>query len=113
MKTATRVGAITVAGAIGLGSLALMSPAVAQTLRAPLAAVSDSPGGGYGQGRGMGAGMGYGARGGGTDVDGMHGRGLGRGMMGTGDCAGLSITADKGSLTEAQRTTLVGLAQEE
>lgn len=119
MKISMRVAAVAVvAGAIGLGSLALMSPAVAHTLGAPLPAASASPGGGYGpgggydHGRGMGAGMGNGTGGGMMSGDRTRGHGMGAGA-GNGDCTELEITAAKGTLTEAQRTTLAQLAQED
>lgn len=108
---AMRVAAVAVvAGAVGLGGLALVSPAVAGTLAHPFVAASNAPGGGYGPGGG--GGMGYGMRGNGQGA-GMRGGGMGAGGMGAGGCAGLTITAERGTLTDAQRTALAGLAQEE
>ncbi|NNJ61138.1 MAG: DUF2202 domain-containing protein [Dactylosporangium sp.] len=98
-----------------------VSPAVASTVSHPLAAIT---GNGPGDGPGDGTGYGRGGRGPNADPsatpgdgtrlrDGSgYGPGNGPGMRdGTCDC--LTITADQGTLTEAQRSTVAAMAQEE
>jgi hypothetical protein len=120
MKTTTR-RAVTLlaAGALGLGGLAVTVPALAGAgpLARPTAPGTPSPGwhgGMMGDGTGLGGMMGDGTGPGG--MMGGSGGGMmagGGGMMAGGGCAGLAVTAAKGTLTEAQQTTLVSMAQRE
>jgi hypothetical protein len=118
MTVQRRIVAIALtAGVAGVGALALMAPAVADTIaRSPVAA---SAGAHHGYGNGMGNGTGTG-----TGTDNGAGVGNGRGAgggagnghgpgAGDGTCDLLTITAAEGTLTDAQRTTLASLAQEE
>ena len=109
MKVTARLLAVVVtAGIAGVGALALMSPAVANTVTHPfVTAARGGPGPGNGMGNGMGNRMGYGA-----------GAGRGAGMCngvgaGDGTCDLLEATAAKGTLGPQQRTSLAALAQEE
>ncbi|MEU4421546.1 DUF2202 domain-containing protein [Actinoplanes sp. NPDC024001] len=103
MKTTTRRAATFVAaGVLGLGGLAVAAPALAGhgpfAGPAPTsAATADRDGYGHGMGPGYGNGMGAG-----------HGSGYGDGT-----CMGLSVTAEQGTLTEAQKATLASMAEEE
>lgn len=102
MRTTTRRTVILVAaGALGLGGVALAAPALAGAgpFDGPAASVSPGPG--------WGGGMGHGVRNG---AGGM----MGPGAMGRdGGCAGLPVTAQQGTLTDAQKRTLAAMAQEE
>jgi hypothetical protein len=104
MKTITRrTATLVAAGALGLGGLAVAAPALAGA--GPFGpgpastATADRTGSGYGMGPGSGYGMGTGS-------------GMGRGN-GDGTCLRLNVTAEQGTLTEAQKTTLAWMAQEE
>ena len=106
MKTITRRAVILVAaGALGLGGLAVTAPALA-------GAGPVSAGAAWYGGSGMGAGGGHGMGAGGGHGYGMMG-GADGGMARVGGCAGLVITADKGTLSGAQQRTLASMAQEE
>jgi hypothetical protein len=109
MKTITRRAAtIVAAGALGLGGLAVAAPALAG--HGPFAgpatagtATADPDGSGMRGGNGHG-------------MDAGHGMGAGYGMgpaAGDGTCPGLGVTAQQGTLTEAQKATLTSMAQEE
>jgi hypothetical protein len=116
MTVQTRMVAIAVtAGIAGAGALALMAPAMADTItRSPVVASAGAHNG-YGMGNGNGNGMGNGngaGMGNGRGAGGGAGNGQGPGA-GDGTCDLLTITAAKGTLTDAQRTTLASLAQEE
>lgn len=117
MKTTTRRTVILVAaGALGLGGLAVAAPALAGVgpLARPTSASTPGPGwhgGMMGNGSGNGGMMGNGR--GGPGYGGMMGAGNGAGMMAGGGCSGLAITAAKGTLTDAQKSTLAAMAQEE
>jgi len=100
MKTITRrVATLATAGALGLGGLAVAAPALAGNGPfgpGPSSAASANPNGmGYGMGSGYGVGSGY-------------GMGYGGGV-----CHRLSVTADQGTLTGVQKTTLASMAQKE
>jgi hypothetical protein len=104
MKTITRrTATLVAAGALGLGGLAVAAPALAGA--GPFGpgpastATADRTGFGYGMGPGSGYGMGTGS-------------GMGRGN-GDGTCLRLNVTAEQGTLTDAQKTTLAWMAQEE
>lgn len=102
MKTTTRrTVTLVAAGTLGLGGLAVAAPALAGAgpLARPSAASTPGPG--------WHGGMMSNGNGGGV-------MGNGAGMTGNGGaCAGLAIPAAKGTLTEAQKSTLVSMAQEE
>ena len=103
MRNLTRRAAVLVAaGALGLGGLAVAAPALAgaDPLGHLVVAGSD-PGPGWrgGDGTGMGGGPGL-------------GNGMGT-MARDGSCLDPAATAVTGTLTEAQRTTLAKMAQEE
>ncbi|MCZ7436680.1 DUF2202 domain-containing protein [Micromonospora sp. WMMC241] len=102
MRTTTRRTMILVAaGALGLGGVAVAAPALAGAGPFDRPAATASPGDAWG------GGMGHGARNG---AGGM----MGSGAMGRdGQCAGLSITAQQGALTDAQKSILAAMAQEE
>src|SRR5512138_2479542 len=95
MKTTTRRAAtIVAAGALGLGGLAVATPALAGAGPfgpgpASTATADRGPGHGMGSGYGMGSGS------------------------GAGTCMGLAVTAEQGTLTDAQKATLASMAQEE
>jgi hypothetical protein len=100
MNTRTRMIAVAVvAGGLGLGALTLISPAVANTVAKPFTANSIATGKGGGYGVGNGAGRGAGSQG--------QGLGQGEGSDHT------EITAEQGTLTDAQRSQLAALAQDE
>ncbi|MGE5827556.1 MAG: rubrerythrin family protein, partial [Micromonosporaceae bacterium] len=107
MKTTTRRAAIlAVAGALGLGGLALAAPAVAgaNLFGGPAAVTFGGPGwADDGTGMGMGG-------------SGMNRAGNGNGMGARawdGGCLGRGNLPAKGTLTEQQKTTLAAMAQEE
>lgn len=110
MKVTARMVAIVVtAGIAGVGALALMTPAVASVVSHPMSWVT---GNGTGMGAGAGHGMGRGQGNGPGAGDGL-GNGPGQGN-GSGMHDGTSgITAAQGTMTDAQRSTLAALAQEE
>jgi hypothetical protein len=100
MKTITRrTATLVAAGALGLGGLAVAVPALAGAgpsgpgPSSTATAYPSSPGMGHGYGYGMGSGRGSG--------------------FGDGTCMGLGVTAQQGTLTDAQKTTLASMAQEE
>lgn len=98
MKTITRRAATLVAaGTLGLGGLAVAAPALAGNgpfgPGASSTATANPAAPGYGMGSGNGVGAGYG--------------------MGDGVCDRLPVTAQQGTLTAAQQTTLASMAQEE
>lgn len=104
MVTITRrTATMLVAGALGLGGLAIAAPALAGNgpSAAPTATGTATPGRGYGMGSGYGHGMGYG-------FEAQDGSGAG-GCMGL----GAGVTAAQGTLTGAQKSTLASMAQEE
>ncbi|WP_431947556.1 DUF2202 domain-containing protein [Micromonospora marina] len=98
MRTTTRrTVVLAAAGALGLGGVAVAAPALAG------AGPFGRPAAGAAPGPGWGGGMGHGA-------DGRMGSGAtGR----DGSCAGLSVTAQQGTLTDAQKRILAAMAQEE
>ncbi|WP_432954445.1 DUF2202 domain-containing protein [Micromonospora haikouensis] len=102
MGTTTRRTMILVAaGALGLGGVAVAAPALAGAGPFDRPAATASPGYAWGDG------MGQGARNGAAGP-------MGSGAMGRdGRCAGLSITAQQGTLTDAQKGVLAAMAQEE
>ncbi|MER6590778.1 DUF2202 domain-containing protein [Micromonospora purpureochromogenes] len=102
MRTTTRRTVILVAaGALGLGGVAIAAPALAGAGPFDRPAATATPGPGWG------GGMGYGARDGATGP-------MGSGAMARGGrCAALSVTAQQGTLTEAQKSTLAAMVQEE
>ena len=95
MKTLTRrTATLVAAGALGLGGLAVAAPALAGAgpfAPGPSSTATANPGYGMGYGMGRGHGMGY----------------------GYGVCNLLPVTAQQGTLTAAQKTTLASMAQEE
>ncbi|WP_127507779.1 ferritin-like domain-containing protein [Actinoplanes solisilvae] len=98
MKTITRRAAtLMAAGALGLGGLAVTAPALAGN--GPFgpgpSSTSTTDPAGHGMGPGYGMGSGYGT-------------GIGDGV-----CNRLPVTAQQGTLTPAQKTTLASMAQEE
>jgi hypothetical protein len=101
MRTTRRAVVLVAAGVLGLGGVAVAAPALAGAgpFATPRAAAS-TPGPGW-HGGGMGSGYGMG----------------GSGMMGAGNrdgtCLDPAITAEKGTLTEQQKATLVAMTQEE
>jgi hypothetical protein len=101
MTTITRRTATLVAvGVLGLGGLAVAAPALALAGAGPADPGPSSAGPptpGMGHGYGMGAGPGY---------------GMGAGP-GDGTCLGQGVTAQQGTLTGAQKTTLASMAQQE
>lgn len=110
MNIRTRIAAIVAAtaGVVGFTALAVTTPAVADVVTHPFSWVSDGQGNGQGngprngQGNGAGSGSGSGS-----------GRGNGQGP-GNGDReAGTEITAQQGTLTDAQRAALAAMAQDE
>ncbi|MEV0895369.1 DUF2202 domain-containing protein [Actinoplanes sp. NPDC049802] len=104
MKIFTRRAAtVLAAGALTLGGLAVAAPA--------LAGHGPGHGPGYGMGTSQGAGMGMGAGYGMSRGTGA-GYGMGHGP-GDGTCTGSSITAEQGTLTDAQKASLAALAQKE
>lgn len=89
MKTINiRTAAMVAAGVLGLGGLAVAAPALAG------AGPFGSPGSVAEKGDGAG----------------FYGMGAGHS---TGRCTGLAVTAEQGTLTEAQKATLASMAQEE
>ncbi|TNH31103.1 DUF2202 domain-containing protein [Micromonospora orduensis] len=102
MRTTTRRTVILVAaGALGLGGVAIAAPALAGDGPFDRPAATATPGPGWG------GGMGYGARDGATGP-------MGSGAMARGGrCAALSVAAQQGTLTDAQKSTLAAMAQEE
>jgi len=98
MKTITRrTATLVAAGALGLGGLAVAAPALAGAGAfgpGPSSTATANP---YGYRYAMG-----------------HGHGMGAGFGG-GACMGLGlgVTAEQGTLTAAQKTTLASMAQEE
>jgi hypothetical protein len=118
MRMTARMAAIVVtAGIAGAGALALMSPAIADTVTHPfVAAAGGGPGNGHGigNGTGRGAGMGNGTARGAGMGNGANGAGMGNGAgAGDGTCDLLAVTAAQGTLSAEQRTSLASLAQEE
>ncbi|SDT80859.1 ferritin-like domain-containing protein [Actinoplanes derwentensis] len=100
MRTTTRRAAVLVAaGALGLSGLAAASAMAAASPFAGHPVVAATPGPGWSDGMGSGYGKG------------------GSAMMGIGardgSCLEAPIAAAKGTLSEAQKTTLVAMAQEE
>ncbi|WP_127500301.1 ferritin-like domain-containing protein [Actinoplanes solisilvae] len=94
MKTITRrTATLVAAGALGLGGLAVAAPALAGAgpfgpgPSSTATADSSAPGRGFGYGMGSG--------------------------FGDGTCMGQGVTAPQGTLTDAQKTTLASMAQEE
>ena len=111
MKTSRRRATVlVVAGALGLGGLALAAPAVAgaNLFGSPAAVASGGPGWGDDDtGMGMnGSGMNRGGNGAGM------GAGMGTGVR-DGGCLDPANLPEKGTLTEQQSTTLMAMAQEE
>lgn len=103
-KITNRAAAALAAGVFGLGGLAVAAPALAD-------AAHSGFGTAVGSGYGMGSGSGYGLGSGSGMGSGMRsGHGLG---SGSGPCSGLPVTAPKGTLTDAQKTTLASQAQQE
>jgi hypothetical protein len=103
MKTSTRTAILATVGVLAVGGLAGTAVAVAAAGPSdrPAATASDpGPGPRHGDGPQWNGGQ----RGG----PGGHGRG-----PGAGDCEGLAVTAPKGELTAAQRSTLAAMAEEE
>ncbi|MFC8907252.1 DUF2202 domain-containing protein, partial [Micromonospora sp. NPDC057140] len=99
--TAHRTVILVAAGALGLGGVAIAAPALAGAGPFDRPAATATPGSG-GDG-----GMGHGTRNGATSP-------MGPGAMARGGgCAGSSVTAQQGTLTDAQKSTLAAMAQEE
>ncbi|MEV4346499.1 DUF2202 domain-containing protein [Actinoplanes sp. NPDC049596] len=94
MKTVTRrTATLVAAGALGLGGLAVAAPALAGVGPFGPGPSSTAPAGSSAPGRGFGYGMGSG--------------------FADGTCMGQGVTAQQGTVTDAQETTLASMAQEE
>ncbi|BCY09295.1 DUF2202 domain-containing protein [Actinoplanes sp. L3-i22] len=92
MKTITRrTATLVAAGTLGLGGLAVAAPALAGAGPFGPGPFSTATVGPSAPGRGYGMGSGFGA----------------------GRCMGLGVTAGQGTLTDAQKSTLASMAQEE
>lgn len=99
--TIRRTVVLVAAGALGVGGVAIAAPALAGAGPFDRPAATATPGPGWG------GGMGYGARNGAAGP-------MGSGAMARGgSCAALSVTAQQGTLTDAQKSTMATMAQEE